>query len=341
MKRPGNEGGQVFCPVSRPHPARRPRFGRCGFTLIEVLLALVLLAFIGIILLAWQRWLLLTEAKTSRWLLARDRGQRVLSFLEPRVAHCGLGFSACSGMGALQSAFGRGVANAPHIAGWNESVRSLRVHNEGASWPSASDEGGVYRGTRLSLLYARPSRVIVRTRSGLPAVILPGQAANFDIIAGSLSASGFESGKFVDLRSWCALPLAGLPFFLSSALGNSLSLTLAAPLEGAVLIPPVHELYLLRCERFCVVNNIFCFQSLESAWYPPDFYPREEGILALWFEWRPALKCLDAWVLASGGAAAFGTASRPASWPQDAPWEKEFARHELYVARASWKVENL
>ena len=64
-------------------------------------------------------------------------------------------------------------------------------------------------------------------------------------------------------------------------------------------------------------------------------------MLALWVEWRPALKILDLWVLTSGGPAVLGPAFRPSSWPTEAPWRREFERHEPYVSRASWRAENL
>ena len=54
-----------------------------------------------------------------------------------------------------------------------------------------------------------------------------------------------------------------------------------------------------------------CFQDLRTVWYPPYFQPLEDGVLALWFEWRPALKCLDLWVLTSGGPAVFGAVLKP------------------------------
>ena len=73
----------------------------------------------------------------------------------------------------------------------------------------------------------------------------------------------------------------------------------------------------------------------------PEQQPLEDGVLALWFEWRPALKCLDLWVLTSGGPAVFGPVPRPPSWPGEAPWRAVFSRHELHVSRASWRTENL
>lgn len=318
------------------------RWRRPGFTLTEVLTGVVLLALLGLILAAGHRWLLLLSERSSRWLLARDRGQRVIAFIEPRVLHCGLGLSACRGEGALQRALGQGAYNAPTISRWSGPNREVRVYNDKPSWPTpAKEEDGVLRGTGFSVIYGRPSGLVVKTQRGGPLALAPGETAEFDVLAGDASGLGFRPGVFQDLRSWAALPLTGTPLHIVSAPGRRLSLRLAASASLPLDIPPVNELALLRCERFRAINGTFCFQGMEIDWYPPNFYPREEGVLALWIEWRRAGRTLDLWVLTTGGAAVFGPTARPAAWPQEAPWNEDFGQRELCVSRASWKLENL
>lgn len=317
-----------------------------GFLLVEVLTALMVGAVVGTVVLAAGRWFVLSSERVSRLLLARDRGERVLSYLEPRVLHAGLGLSSCRTGGTLRRAFGYGSSNAPLVASWTDWSRSLQVYKRlGDALPElAREEGGVFRGNGLCLLYAVPTDILLRPVGGGSVSLAPGDGARFSIISGSLRDWGSTAsavGRFRDLRSWVSLPLTGYPFFLERHSGMEVSLKLAAGVAGPVDVPSVNELFLMRGERFGVVNGMLCFQDLRTVWYPPYFQPLENGVLALWFEWRPALKCLDLWVLTSGGSAIFGPVPRPPSWPGDAPWRAAFSLHELHVSRASWRAENL
>lgn len=314
-----------------------------GFSLIEVLVALTVGAVLGAVLIATMRWVFLSSERVSRLLLARDRGERVLSYLEPRVLHTGLGLSSCRSPGLLRRAFGYGITKAPVIASWPDRARPLQVYKEsGGIWPNpADDEGGVYRGSGLCLLYAVPSGVFLKNEGGGSVTLEPGERLRGTVVWGSLSGAVSVVGVFHDLRSWFSLPLTGYPLFWEGGTPSKPILKLANGVVGPVVVPPVNELYLLRGERFRVMNDTLYFQELWGAWHPPSFQPREDGVLSLWIEWRPALQCLDLWVLTSGGAAVFGPAPRPSSWPAEAPWKKEFERHEVYVSRASWRVENL
>nr|WP_315102834.1 hypothetical protein [uncultured Fretibacterium sp.] len=317
-----------------------------GFLLVEVLTALVVGSVVGAIVLAAGRWFVLSSERVSRLLLARDRGERVLSYLEPRVLHAGLGLSSCRTGSLLRRAFGYGSSGAPLVATWTDRSRPLQVYKTlgGASPEPAGDEGGVFRGSGLCLLYAVPSGIVLGTAGGGPVSLDPGEGARFSVLSGSLGDWGSTAsavGRSRDLRSWVSLPLTGYPFFIEGHSGAEVSLELAAGVPGPVEVPPINDLFLMRGERFGVINGTLCFQELRTAWYPPYFQPLEDGVLALWFEWRPALKCLDLWVLTSGGPAVFGPVPRPPSWPGEAPWRSVFSRHELHVSRASWRAENL
>ena len=314
------------------------RRGR-GFTLVEVMVGMIVLASILLILTAGERWLVLSSTRTSRWLLARDRGRRVLAFVEPRVLNCGLGLSGCLGGGALQRALGRGMPGASRIASWSDSFRGVRIYKDAPTGPApATEEDGVTAGPVFCVLYTMPSGLVLRAPRG--ATLEPGGRVDLGIICGDAGNSGFRSGRFQDLRSWGVLPMTGLPFYIASLSARSAALRLADSAPAPVELPEVGELYLLRCERFSVINGKFEFQGMEADWYPPNSYPREDGILALWAEWRSVEKCLDLWVLASGGPSVFG-GGRPAGWPEAAPWNDDFGRHELCVSRASWRLENL
>ena len=315
---------------------------RQGLTLVEVLTALAALSLLVLLLLAGERWLLLAVTRSSRWLLARDRGRRVIAFIEPRLLHAGLGLAGCRDTEALRLAMGKGQDDAPPVAQWESLSRAIVVYVDRPTLLTpVQGEGGVWRGTGFCVLYARPSGVFLGTPGGGPVVVGPGGTAELNILDGDLVNAGFRVGHLQNLRAWGTLPLAGMPFHLASRGEGRLSLALASTALASADVPPVSELLSLRCERFHVRNSTFRFQGMEADWAPADFYPREEGVLALWVEWRPGRRTFDLWVLTSGGPAVFGPSARPSGWPEEAPWEPGFERHELCVSRASWRLENL
>lgn len=316
------------------------RRGR-GFSLAELLVGLALLGAVASIAFAAHRWLLLSSARSSRWLLARDRAERTVAFLDPRIAHCGAGLAACRGRGDLQRALGRGEAVAQAISGWDDRHRAIVIYRDAPTGPApAPEEDGVITGTGIGVVWTRPSGIVLRSR-GPATTLAPGEAMAFDVVAGGRHASSFRSGDARDLWSWGVLPMAGIPLQIVSLSSRETVLRLAEPVGGPVEIPPVDELSIIRCERFLVRKETLYLQGLEAGWHPPSGYPREDGILALWAELRPAGRTLDVWILASGGPAVFGASERPVAWPGAAPWEGGFSRHELAVARASWRLEGM
>ena len=237
----------------------RPSTSR-AFTLVELLVGLMIAACLGAILTAGYRWVVLSSSRTSRQLLARDRALRAVAFIEPRALHVGLGLSACCGSGALQRALGRGVSDAPQMAGWPDSFRGVRVYREGPiGLVPAAEKDGVFAGTALCLLYAMPSGMILRAEAG-SADLKPGQRARFTVLSAA-HGTPFRSGRFEDLRSWGGAPPGGaspprnLPV---RATGHAPACPLLPPaprraLCGRALPPAVRAL--LRAERDALLSG--------------------------------------------------------------------------------------
>ncbi|MCR5346329.1 MAG: hypothetical protein K6E38_00980 [Fretibacterium sp.] len=306
-----------------------------GLALTELLLGTFLASALGLLLITWEGEVLRVFNRSSAWLLAFQRGRRVLAFIESRALHTGLGLFACREEEALRRAFARRLSGGPSIP------RLLTVYQDKPILMTpVTEKDGAFRGTALGLLHAHPSGVMVK-RMGAPSAVPEGKAL-FSVLSGdrtvSLSRAGFRTGDRTDLTSWCALPLAGMPFYIHSLSGKTLSLSLASTVEAPVAVPLINELYCLRYEQFCVLNGNLVFRGMTREWSP--CYPREEGVLALWVEWRPKIRVLDLWVLTTGGPAFQGRTNRPEEWPEDAPWEEDFSRRTLCVSRASWRLEN-
>lgn len=317
---------------------------RRGFTLAETLVSVIVASAVGLMLVSAYKWMTDISARSSAWLLARSRGQRVLNFIEPRVMHCGLGLWACRSPGALRLALGAGRDDAPIPSLWDPSERSLRIYMyDPLRGLQPAQGGGVLRGDALAVMYGMPTGVFLGTQDGAPARVEPGGSIEMRILQGSASGGDFFSeGAFRDITSWCAVNGVGMPFFITRARwnGGTVTLSLANTAQSAAEIPPVSEISALRCGRFRVMNGSFCVQWMDEVWTPFAYYPREDGVLALWAEFRPAERLLDVWVLSHGSGGAAGDGGRPRTWPSDAPWEDGFARGDLCVSRASWKLEN-
>lgn len=318
---------------------------RNGFTLIEVLIGLTITGFIGIILIDFTRWIVISSRRSAALLLARDRGERVIAFIEPRILHCALGLSECSTKNLFQKALGKGTGKElSQLTDWSYLPIAVYINERGNLADKSSD--GVFRGKSFAVVYSRPSGLAVRTLDKSKKFLSSGESILYKIFKGEISKTRFQgSSNYNDLRSWCVLPSAGVPFHIDTIFidNNRLKLTLADSWHDNVEIPPICEVYTLAADRFYVaeIDSEFRFQEMQILFYPASGYPRENGVLAMYVEWRPEKKIFDLYVLTSGGDAVYGKSSRPAAWPAEADWKRDFEDHELYVSRASWRIKNL
>ncbi|NLL37117.1 MAG: hypothetical protein GX256_06310 [Fretibacterium sp.] len=310
-----------------------PSEGRCGFTLVEVLTATMIAIFVGSAILLVGRWTVLISVKLARQAEARNRGRYVLSLLEPRVLHVGLGLPSSPVAGSLQAAFG---ADGPPPGSWRPSLGALQIYRDNPGTVQEAGEGGVFKGSAFLVFYSVPSglRLGVPTSAAEGAVQVP--------LLPSMDGVGswgelFSSGRRRDLRCWISLPPLRRPFYVSDRSQGRLQLEPAVPTE----VPAFGEVHFLRCERFHVRDGTLYSQEMQETWFPPNSQPRVDGVLAMWVEWTPAMRLCEVWILTCGGEAALGPGMRPARWPEEAPWEPEFGKQELYVSRASWRLRNL
>lgn len=322
---------------------------RGGFTLIEILIGLIITGFMSAVLINFERWLVISSQRASSLLLARDRGERVIAFIEPRILNCALGFSECREKNLFQKALGKGIATKkelPDIANWSYWPILIYDNQNNTMFNLVRGDNGVFRGTGFCVVYSRPSGLAIRNLNPEQEFLSPGDSAELEIFRGDADKLGLRYGSgyddFKDLRSWCVLPLSGVPLHIDALKNNkTLKLTLADSWDGALKLPAAGELYRIITERFFVMNETFRFSELQVSFYPQYGYPREDGVLALWIEWKPREKIFDLYVLTEGGVALSGKTGRPSSWPNEAVWHDDFENYELCVSRASWSIKNL
>ncbi|MDR2179893.1 MAG: prepilin-type N-terminal cleavage/methylation domain-containing protein [Synergistaceae bacterium] len=323
------------------NPMQKP-----GFSLVELLLALVLSSTVGMVVLQTARTILFSTVRMSNNALAWERGQNVLSILEPRVLHAGFGI-ACERAGNLfQRSFGR-VTDGPPPATWSDRgpVQVWRGLSSDTPtlWDLAPETDGVCRGRGLALLYAVPSGLSAKLPENRPLPMTPGASVTVELLP-SENLQANEDRLTVtaknDLRSWVAFPLVGFPVHMSLYDKRELTVALADEFDlSPATLRPYDDMYYLRADRFQVKNNRLYSEELHSSWVKSE--PRIEGVLEMWFEWTPSKSRLEAWILTTGGKATFGKTARPKEWPAQAPWRAEFALHDLTVARGSWILKNM
>jgi hypothetical protein len=283
------------------------------------------------------------EKRILRGALAQERGWAVLSILEPRVLHAGLGIP-WSTAGAFQLSFGGSAAGSPPPAAWSRGPLQI-WEGYPSLWNPAPETDGVYRGRGLSVLYAVPSALKAKPEYGdpvemtaeIPVTVELVPPENRDRITDRLPAALYRN----DLRSWVVFPLMRLPVYASSYSGGNLTIRPAADSAdlpeffGALRF--YDEMHYLRAERFQVQYGRLYSQELTTSWAAME--ERLEGVLEMWFEWTPSKRLLEAWILTAGGESSEN--GRPGEWPKEAPWRAEFDGLELAVTRGSWILRNM
>jgi hypothetical protein len=323
---------------------------RPAFTLLEILISVMAGAALSAVLLQAAFYFLTLEKRILRDALARERGQNVLSILEPRVLHAGLGLTWGRAGDVFQRSFGgsaASTADAPPPARWSQGPLQI-WEGYPALWSPVPETGGVHRGRGISVLYAVPSALKANLGAGssvdMPAgaplpidLVLPENLDGDDIDDRLSTVSG-------DLKSWVAFPLTRLPVHVSSYSYSGEKRTLHLTVRPAGGFDPpaalrfYDEMHYLRAERFQTQNGRLYSQELRTAW--TDLEERLEGVLEMWFEWTPSKRLLEAWILTTGGESAEN--GRPWEWPEEAPWrDAEFKRQNLAVTRGSWILRNI
>ena len=289
---------------------------------------------------------MLSTTRMSNRALAWERGQYVLSILEPRVLHAGFGVTCEGAVNALQRSFGGGTGGGPPPADWWDRgpVQIWRGLSGGRAtlWGLAPETDGVFRGRGLAVLYAVPSGLKAKLVENKPVPMEPGVPVTVELVPPENLQNmkdRLPTTVKKDLRSWVTFPLMGFPVYASDRLGGELTIRLA---EGSSLfasLRPYDEMHYLRAERFQVKNGDLQSEELHASLVGAE--SRVEGVLEMWFQWTPSKNLLEAWVLAAGGTAAFGKTSRPEEWPAEAPWTAEFESYDVTVVEGSWILRNL
>jgi prepilin-type N-terminal cleavage/methylation domain-containing protein len=315
---------------------------RSGFTLIEVLTAVLLSAVACSVALMLMRHAALVIGHMSNRATAWERGQNALSIIDPRVLHASFGITYERAGDVFRRSFGKNEMASPPPARWTDRG-PLQIWDGDHMLSLAPEYEGVFRGRGIAILYAMPSALRASTAGDAPVTLSQGEAAKIRLVPNEELidiTSRLPTTARNDLRSWVTFPLMRLPVYASYSAGE-LTVRMADGSGLSATLYPYDEMHYIRGARFYVQNGIMYSEELRTLWTQVE--TRLEGVLEMWFEWTPSKKFLEAWILTTGAGQNFSASlgGRPKDWPAEAPWRPNFELHDVVVVKGSWLLKNM
>lgn len=351
-----------------------------AFILAEILMTIMLQA--GFILTLCTSFYLLLSfySKTQQVLVARNHAERVISFMDDKIRHAGLGLWKCKTPEKIGTRLGN-ISMLSWISNGNKGYKlpiSLKWHRDGVPYnvddiplKSVSQDSGDV----LTVLYAQRdlstgkdyeiisafsapvslepepyNATRLTTKKNVP--LLDSSSASLLKNNPTFSIGGGEG----NIKSYAVMEGVGVPMYLQSlptSGANKEKLTVKVFKDSTenldIILPPGGELLGLECMQMFVDHRItgeggqLVYRTLKSDGTGWDKnYNQEKGILDLYMELDTKNKTFTLWVLATGGYDADAKPiPRPDAWPNNATWTYEYSQNVVYVSRKSWKLNNI
>lgn len=339
-----------------------------AFILVEILTGMALQAGFILVLCTSFYLMLSFYSRTQQVLNARQKGEKVIAYVDFRIRNAGLGLHKCQSSGEI-----RDELSPLESSMLNSKPLTLPVAVTENSWnfKAKDNTDNKFKGNRLTLLYAQRAldlNLTIRTTESTdapvsgcnyPAVLSSdlstgNVSVDAGLVAGGNNYSNSEFNQYGSnsqrrpyLNSYTVTAGAGKPLYIRPVNNGSFGLSLFQKTSSSspkyfADIYPGDELMYLKCERMFVEAQNFKFlrfgkKGAENQW--TDAYSNEAGILEIYFELDTNNNILDMYVLSSGGINDSGDTQKPASWPYT--WKQDYANYTVYVSRASWKLKNL
>lgn len=329
-----------------------------AFILAEILMTIMLQA--GFILTLCTSFYLLLSfySKTQQVLVARNHAERVISFMDDKIRHAGLGLWKCKTPEKIGTRLGN-ISMLSWISNGNKGYKlpiSLKWHRDGVPYnvediPLKSVDQN--SGDVLTVLYAQRdlstgkdyeiisafsapvslepepyNATRLTTKKNVP--LLDSSSASLLKNNPTFSIGGGEG----NIKSYAVMEGVGVPMYLQSlptSGANKEKLTVKVFKDSTenldIILPPGGELLGLECMQMFVDHRItgeggqLVYRTLKSDGTGWDKnYNQEKGILDLYMKLDTKNKTFTLWVLATGGydADAKLTLHRPDAWPKEA-----------------------
>ena len=329
-----------------------------AFILVEVLTGMALQTGFIIVLCTSFYLMLSFYTRTQQYLNARQKGEKVIAYVDSRIRNVGLGLGKCGSSSEVRDALKRvnKLADMRPLLTLPVGITCGDGSKTGNNQTTAGIiDGNKIKGNILTLLYVkRPLSVnmTIRTSEDLSAdvqgcnVALSIDTAKIGLISpkDTFSNSEFQRGatNYTIIEAYTVLVGTGIPLFIYKTNDDGeFNLQFKGTGTTTASVYPGDELLYIKCERMFVKDQNFKFWNFsDNSWDSLKLHSNEAGILEVYFELDTSTNILDMYVLSSGGVNDAGNTQRPVSWPSDF-WKTEFANYMIYVSRASWKLSNI
>ncbi len=296
------------------------KFKKFAFTLVELLLAMLILAIVmGSVLSLGYAYIKHFE-QANEISVAKDRASMVLTYLERRILHTGLGMHTVLVSGDDFSDSFEGLWDNPVFdEPWQRPI----------FLPEQPEEGLESESRELMIAYSVPSGVHT-VQSGDVTI------ADSDVEISKTPGDGVEKNNVTKTKGWVVFPSVPMPFLVLETVDtvNNETLVLQAR-YGNWSIPINDELHFVRFLRAFIENQQFKAQDLTISGAQPVI----EGVLGLKVVLNDR-NVLTVSVLARGNRqfSRFVSPADIAGWGplEDQNWRKYY----LVALTKGWRVRN-
>ncbi len=298
---------------------------RSAFTLVELLLAMLVLAIVMGSALSLGYAYIKHFEQANEITVAKDRATMVLTYLERRILHTGLGMHTVLVSGDDFSDSFEGL--------WDNPVFDEPVFDE--PWqrpvflPEQPEEGLESESAELIIAYSVPSGVHT-VQSGDVTI------ADSNVEISKTPGDGVEKNSVTKTKGWVVFPSVPMPFFVSDVVETVDNETLVLQARyGDWSIPINDELHFVRFLRAFIEDQQFKVQDLTISGAQPVI----EGILGLKVVLNDR-NVLTVSVLARGNRqySRFISPAIIAGWGslEDQNWRKYY----LVALTKGWRIRN-
>lgn len=319
-----------------------------GFILSEQLLTIMLQA--SFILVLYMSFYQITTfyAQTQQIMTARNHAERVISFMDDKIRHAGLGLWRCKDSADIRNMLGGvGILGNFYHGGIERGYRwpvALQRNEDSAGNPDGTFSGVPAKlskqdsGDMLTLLYARSSfstgegetisafkNTVKLNWNGITLTNESNLSQLLDSANNVRKSTLFSSGSTENIKSYVVMEGVGLPMYLVSIPNNG-GVKIAVRGDDlsrfdGVEIPAGGELLGLRAMQMFVHgegdSRQFAFRELDPNGRKWDKINNQEaGILDIYME--RVNNTFTVWVLGTGGYDVEAANPRPDSWPKEA-----------------------
>lgn len=291
-------------------------FRKQGFTLVEVLIALLLGTVIAGAVVTVLIVYVFNFEQTDDITAARQRGEMVISILDGPLLHAGLGMPDTSP--DFYDSFRVNDTYVSNLLDTDEDKLRSPVQLE----DSSSD---------LYICYAMPSGNVVSGSEDI-------SGGSFDIsMEKDINNTYIEANKNT-FKSWITFPTGGVPMFIATKTGTKgLDGILPESEKSSGLISQYDELHYIRLMHAWVDGSTFYTEDMKIA----SQQPRVEGIEDIFFDHDSENGLLTVYVLARGNKEDSDFANTSVSgWPVPIDSSILDKGYRLLVVRKTWRIRN-